>query len=76
MAPSLESLGIDRLDIDDRIALAAAIWDSVAAESHPPLLSDAQRIELDRRLAEHAKNPDDVVPWERVRAEALAHFRQ
>lgn len=76
MAPSLESLGIDRLDIDDRIALAAAIWDSVAAESHPPLLSDAQRIELDRRLAEHAKNQDDVVPWEQVRAEALARFKQ
>lgn len=76
MAPSLESLGIDRLGIDDRIALAAAIWDSVAAEPHPPLLSEAQRNELERRLREHANYPDDVVPWEQIKAEALARFKQ
>lgn len=76
MAPSLESLGIDRLGIDDRIALAAAIWDSVAAEPHPPLLSEAQRNELERRLTEHANSPGDVVPWEQIKAEALARFKQ
>ncbi len=76
MAPTLQALGIDRMSIEDRIALATAIWDSIASEPHPPLLTEAQRQELDRRLAEHASNPDDVVPWEQVKAEALARFQR
>jgi putative addiction module component (TIGR02574 family) len=76
MSPTLQSLGIDRLSVEERIALATAIWDSIAAESHSPLLTEAQRAELERRLADHAANPDDVVPWEQVKAEALARFKQ
>jgi len=76
MAPSLQALGIDRLSIEDRIALAQAIWDSIAAEPHPPLLTEAQRLELEWRLADHEANPTDVVPWEQVKAEALARFQK
>jgi putative addiction module component (TIGR02574 family) len=75
MAPTLQALGIDQLSIEDRIALAQAIWDSIAAEPHPPLLTEAQRLELERRLADHQANPADVVPWEQVKAEELARFR-
>jgi putative addiction module component (TIGR02574 family) len=75
MAPTLQALGIDRLSIEDRIALVSAIWDSIAAEPHPALLSEAQRLELDRRLADHAARPEDVVPWEQVRAETLARLQ-
>lgn len=74
MAPTLESLGIDRLNVEDRIALATAIWESVEAEPHSSVLTDAKRDELDRRLADHAANPDDVIPWEVVKAETLAKF--
>jgi putative addiction module component (TIGR02574 family) len=76
MAPSLEVLGIDRMSVEDRIALATAIWDSIAAEPHPPLLTEAQRQELDHRLADHAATPNDVVPWEQVKSEALARFQR
>ncbi len=76
MPPTLQALGIDRLSIEDRIALAQAIWDSIAAEPHPPLLTEAQRQELQRRLDDHQANPNDVVPWEQVKAEALARFRK
>jgi putative addiction module component (TIGR02574 family) len=76
MPPTLQALGIDRLSVEDRIALALAIWDSIAAEPHPPLLSEAQRQELQRRLDDHKANPGDVVPWEQIKAEALARFRQ
>jgi putative addiction module component (TIGR02574 family) len=76
MAPTLQALGIDRMSVEDRIALATAIWESIAAEPHPPLLTEAQRLELDRRLADHAANPTDVVPWEQVKAEALARFQR
>ncbi|HBI42305.1 MAG TPA: hypothetical protein DDY78_05525 [Planctomycetales bacterium] len=76
MSPTLQSLGIDRLSVPGRIALAQAIWDSIPAESHPPLLTEAQRQELQRRIDDHDANPDDVVPWEQIKAEALARFRR
>jgi len=76
MAPTLQTLGIDRMSVEDRIALATAIWDSIAIEPHPALLTEAQRLELERRLADHAANPEDVVPWERVKADALDRFQR
>src|SRR5262249_27721726 len=72
MAVTMKDLGIDRLSVDDRLALMHEIWDSIAAEPGCVHLSDAQRQELERRLAEHEANPGDVVPWERVKAEARA----
>ncbi|MBI2806993.1 MAG: addiction module protein [Planctomycetes bacterium] len=74
MSPTLEQLGIDRLSIEQRIALAQEILDSVVADQPTPCLSDAKRQELKRRLAEHAANPHDVVPWEQIEAEAVARF--
>lgn len=75
MTPTLESLGIDRLSIADRIRVAQAILESIAQQSEaPPRLTEAQRQELERRLEDAARNPDDVVDWEQVRAEALARW--
>ena len=68
MAVSLESLCIDRLDIEDRLALVEEIWDSIAADSVAVPLTHEQAQELERRLAAHEANPDDVVPWACVRA--------
>jgi putative addiction module component (TIGR02574 family) len=64
------------MNTEDRIALVQAIWDSIADQPHPPLLTEAQREELQRRLEDHEANPDDVVPWEQIKAEALARFRR
>lgn len=74
MSITLEALGIDRLSVEDRIALAQAIWESIAAEPQSSFLTDAKRHELARRLADHAANPDDVVPWEQIKAEARAQY--
>ena len=76
MPPSLELLGIDKMSVEDRIALAEKIRESVEAEPHPPLLTEAQRRELERRLKEHEANPDDVVSWEQIRDAALGRFGQ
>jgi putative addiction module component (TIGR02574 family) len=76
MYPSLEELGIHRLSIEQRIALAQEILDTVVAERPPPPLSEAKQQELQRRLADHAANPGDAVPWEQIEAEALARFRK
>jgi putative addiction module component (TIGR02574 family) len=75
MSPTLEDLGIDRLSAAERIVLAQEILDSVIVEQTPAGLSEAKRKELERRLAEHEANPNDVVPWEQIEAEALARFQ-
>ena len=41
-------------------------------ESSKPLLTDKQRRELERRIAEDDANPDDVVPWEQVKVQTLS----
>ncbi len=75
MAPSLQELGLDRLPPEDRLAVAEAIWESVAREIESAPLPPAQRAELERRLAESIARPEAVVPWEEVRAKALARAR-
>jgi putative addiction module component (TIGR02574 family) len=76
MPATVKSLGIDRLPREERLALVQEIWDTIAAEPQPPLLSEAQRQELARRVAEDKAAPDDVVPWEQVKAQALARLQK
>jgi len=74
MTAILERLGIDRMTVIERIALAQEILDSVAAEQPRGPLSEAKRQELDRRIADETANPEDGAPWEEVEAAALARF--
>ena len=76
MAVSLKSLGIERLGIEERLILVEELWDSIAADSAAVPLTEAQRAELDRRIAEHEANPDDVVPWEEVKASITERLKK
>jgi putative addiction module component (TIGR02574 family) len=76
MSPTVQSLGIDQLTREQRITLVQEIWAMIAAEPYQPLLTEAQREELKRRVAEDNANPDDVVPWEQVKAQALSRLKQ
>jgi putative addiction module component (TIGR02574 family) len=62
-----------KLPASDRAELAVALWESLTdGEREEELaLTDAQRAELDRRWAEHVKNPDSAVPWSDVRRKLL-----
>ena len=64
------------LDIDDQIELVEAIWNNIVSRGAAPSLTDAQKTELDRRLADHLVNPNDVVSWSDVKAAALAKIGQ
>jgi putative addiction module component (TIGR02574 family) len=64
------------LGIDERIELVEAIWDDIANRNAVPALTEAQALELDRRLADHLDNPEDVTPWHEVKAEALARMER
>jgi putative addiction module component (TIGR02574 family) len=74
MATTLESLGIDRLSVAERIVLVQQIWDSIAVNPDQVPLTAAQRQELERRADDDDMNPGDTVPWEQVKAEALARW--
>jgi putative addiction module component (TIGR02574 family) len=61
---------------EERMQLAQEILDGLAAEAKQLELTVAQKHELARRLADHAANPSDVIPWELVKAEALARTKR
>lgn len=72
MAPRLQELGLDQLPSEDRLAVAEAIWDSVSREVEAASLPPVQQAELERQLADSIARPEVVVPWEEVKARALA----
>src|SRR5205085_9611310 len=71
MTPTMKSLGIDRLSVADRLTLLEEIWDSIAATAEDVPLTEAQKEELDRRLAAHQADPQARSPWEEVKARLL-----
>lgn len=62
-----------KLPASDRAELALALWESLSdADRETALeLNTEQRAELDRRWAEHVKNPQSAVPWSEVRRKLL-----
>ena len=68
MGVSVKTLGIDRLNVDERLALVEEIWATICADGKTFSLTDEQRAELDRRVADDDSFPEDVVPWDEVKA--------
>ena len=65
-SPNIEE--IVKLSVAERIELVEDIWDSIAATPDLLPLTDAQRQELDRRLADYRDHPNDVRSWQQVRS--------
>ena len=59
-----------RLSAEERLKLVEIIWASLVNDPSSVPLSDAHRGAIDERLAEHERNPDDVVSRDDVLAEA------
>ena len=57
---------IRSLSAEQKAELLDTVWESLEADALA--LTDAQRAELDHRIARHEQNPSDVIPWEQVRA--------
>jgi len=61
----------------EKIELAMDLWDSIPPGSDDlPGLTDAQKAEIDRRLAEHERDPGRIKPWEEVRASLWARYNK
>ncbi len=53
------------LPIADRLRVVASLWDSIEADA-PVSLAPEQRVELERRVQAHEKNPDELLTWSEV----------
>ena len=78
MTPTLQELGIDldRLSIEDKLAVADQLWDSVVVAMENEAPTPTQRAELERRIARADADPKRGVPWETVLADARARWQQ
>jgi putative addiction module component (TIGR02574 family) len=59
---------IKRLDVNDRLLLVQAIWDTIDEESVPVDLTDGQKADLSRRMKELDENPSIGLTWEQLKA--------
>ena len=60
-------LKLSELTVAERIQLAEDLWDSVADDTGDLPLTDAQRAELELRLADLERDSGSGQPWEVVR---------
>jgi putative addiction module component (TIGR02574 family) len=67
MSATMKALGIDRLSVSERILLVEEIWDSIAADAEELSLTEAQKQDLQRRLAAYEANPKAGSSWETVK---------
>lgn len=58
------------LPIDDRIVLVEALWDSIADDQGQVELTEAQKAEIDRRLAARLGRTA-AAPWSEVKRRIL-----
>ncbi len=65
----IQEQALRELSPDERLALAAALWESVEESAATP---EWHRELVRERLEDYRRNPDDVIPGEEV----LASFRR
>ena len=60
---------INALGVDDRIRLVQEVWDAIPESDRAPELTDAQKTELGRRLAELRADPGIGLTWDQLIAQ-------
>ena len=57
------------LSPEERIRLIELLWDSFVDDPATLAVTEAQRAEIQRRIAQHEADPESARPWSEVRAE-------
>ena len=60
---------LEALTIEEKLDLVQDLWDEIAQSPESVELTPDQLDELERRLAEHERNPVRYPTWEEVRKE-------
>jgi putative addiction module component (TIGR02574 family) len=58
---------VNRLSPAEKLQLASEIWDDLAGQPDRVPMSAAQLEELERRMEEHRRAPDQVTTWEAIK---------
>ena len=66
MSVTIESLGIDRLSVRERLELIEQIWDSLPDSVEPQEVPDWHLAELAKRRADAEAHPGEGRPWREV----------
>ena len=64
MAPTMKSLGIEQLSMEQKLTLIEELWDSIAAEAESMPIPASHWQELERRIALRGTEPTQT--WEEV----------
>jgi putative addiction module component (TIGR02574 family) len=72
MERSLTPSKIKELSVVERILLVEDIWDSIAAEQELMETTEAQKIELDRRIASYNASPNEGRSFEEIKVRLKA----
>ena len=75
MGVTAKSLGIDKLDVENRLSLIGELWDSVSAETESLPMSVELKAELDQRIEDAESNPDIGDSWNEMKEATLARLR-
>ena len=77
-SPAFDFEALRHLSVAERLQLVEDLWDSIAQDAPDEALPVTPELaaELERRLAEHERDPGSAVPWEEVRARLLDPARR
>ncbi|HZO31028.1 MAG TPA: addiction module protein [Chloroflexota bacterium] len=59
---------VQKLSVAERLELIEILWDSIAEDPDALPLTEAQRLEIDRRLDSYARRKPELRSWNEVRA--------
>lgn len=60
-----------QLSVAERLQIVEDIWDSISKYPESLPLSEAEKIELDKRLENYQKSPDKGIEWETLKKNLL-----
>jgi len=67
MEQSITPSEIKKLSVAERILIVEEIWDSIAVEHESVHVTEAQKAELDRRIASCDASPDEGKSWQEIK---------
>lgn len=56
-----------QLSVAERIQIVEDIWDSISESPESLSLSEAEKLELDKRLESYKENPNEGIKWETLK---------
>lgn len=58
---------IFELSVAEKIQIVEDIWDSISNTPEELSLSEAEKLELDKRLESYEQNPNEGIEWETLK---------